>query len=377
VRRIVLLAAVLGALALSWWMRGDEEAPPAPQRERQVEPARADPPPPEPVAPSPAVPPEPAPAGAGAALDAAAVPPELAPLTPDASVGLPPSPVADAGTAAAAVEPALPQPVAPSESTPPRPPKDPRFLVRWGKPGLCAEGLDARREALLSRMWPTGAGDATVYSAQPLSPELRAEIASAMVDARAVVTGLVDWSTAAPHPAIYVYDSLDALRSVSCVNGEAIAYYDGAIHLAVGPDTELASVRQTLHHEYVHHVLQQHGIQRPMWLHEGLAMYAAAESWWQDPRLGLKVWIQSNRLPFESMAYAFPHTADRTFALAAYYQSELMVTFVVHERGPQALRTLVRGLSRGQVQPDDAFYSAVGLSSAATAQRWDQFVTGG
>jgi hypothetical protein len=245
-------------------------------------------------------------------------------------------------------------------------------VVRWAKPGLCLE----ERARAVEGMTAIAADDAVVYHAGPVSPLLLETIAHAMVDARQIAAGLVDWSTAAPHPAVYLYDSLEALRAVSCVNAQAIAYYDGAIHLAANEASDLAEVDATLHHEYVHHVLLQSGVQRPMWLHEGLAMYAAGERWWADPRLGLRTWIQSNHLPFIAMAYAFPHTADKLFALAAYFQSELMVTFVIDQRGVDFVRVLVRTLGRGEVKPDDAFYWAVGLSPAATEQRWAQFLAG-
>lgn len=127
-------------------------------------------------------------------------------------------------------------------------------------------------------------------------------------------------------------------------------------------------------HEYIHFLLLERGIRLPMWLHEGMAMEFASERWWNDPALGLMQWLLERHIPFGAMATAFPSTADEKFALAVYYQSQMMFQFAFKDRPGRRLDALIEGLAQGSVRSSDSFVTAVGLSGDALERAWREFL---
>jgi hypothetical protein len=274
-----------------------------------------------------------------------------------------------------------------SPALPPRPPvpehdhvlpadevrsDDPRLRVRWGKPGLCAEGTRplVDREALLASFvaGPDGAGHIRHH------PELSAshsETARALLERAHRLTRMVLGSRvdAIPAPAVFLYPSVEQLVSAACVNRATRGYYDGAIHVAAERD-----LGESLLHEYAHHALIQLGVHKPMWLHEGVAMLVADETWWMDPRLGLRRWLPEGHLPFEALVDAFPHTSDELFAGAVYYQSVAMVLFTRAEGARPDLGELVERLARGEVSPRGAFPYAAGREGRALHEAFRDYV---
>lgn len=249
---------------------------------------------------------------------------------------------------------------------------DPRLRVRWGKPGLCEEGTRplVDREALLSSFvaGPEGAGHIRHH---PDLSASHAELAREMLERahrllRMLLGSRVD---AVRAPSVFLYASVEQLVSAACVNRATRGYYDGAIHVAAERD-----LSESLLHEYSHHVLNQLGVRKPMWLHEGIAMLVASETWWQDPRLGLHDWLPEGHLPFEALVDAFPHTADELFAGAVYYQSIAMV-FFIRTRGTRPdLGALVEQLARGEVSPRSAFAYAAGREGRALHEAFRDYV---
>ena len=103
-------------------------------------------------------------------------------------------------------------------------------------------------------------------------------------------------------------------------------------------------------------------------------MHVAEETWFTNSRLDFRRWLQTTKLPFEGMVFAFPHTADEKFALVAYYQSFRMVDFVMEQRGPAAIRSLVSQLSSKSLTAEDAFVQGAGLSPSTLEAQWQRFV---
>lgn len=258
---------------------------------------------------------------------------------------------------------------------------DRRFQVRWGESGLCGPG-DARRAAqrpaLLGTFVALDAAGTTVRHDPRVDPVVLGAVLSVL---RAVQSPsqspirriLGREPDRLPPPEVYVYRDVRQMLEVSCVNRSALGYYDGAIHLSGDTRHGIETLKQTVIHEYVHHVLIGLGLEVPMWLHEGLAMELAGETWWVDPSLGLVAWLRDQHLPFETMTGAFPHTADERFALAAYYQSLAMLEFLLERRGDDGVAALVRALARGEVAPNEAF-SSTGVSGEALEQAWREFL---
>ena len=166
-------------------------------------------------------------------------------------------------------------------------------------------------------------------------------------------------------------------RHTNCMSANREVPALVTIHVSVDPSHVPSHVAETVIHEYMHHVLNALGVRQPMWLHEGLAILAADERWFNDWRLQLKPWIRQDHLPFDALVTASPHTADETFAMAAYYQSYLMVQLVSHRRGEDFFRTLLRYITDGTVTPQGAFIQGVGLPASHLEAAWAEFVNTG
>jgi hypothetical protein len=256
----------------------------------------------------------------------------------------------------------------------PAPGTDPRFGLRWSLPGHCGPGFErqmAARASLLATFTLTTLNGARFFADPGVDPQRVLAAGDFLNKARSISTGLLGAEAAVRAPDLYIYASAEALRSNSCVNQATAGYYDGAIHVSAD-DFDLEA---TITHELVHHVLNAMGVAKPMWLHEGLAMFAAQEHWWRDERLGLMKWLRNEHLPFEGLALAFPHSSDELFAGAVYYQSFRMVEFLFlssPDRG--GIYRLVAGLRSGSIQAQTAFAQSTGMSGEALEQSWKQFI---
>lgn len=252
--------------------------------------------------------------------------------------------------------------------------RDARFGVRWGEPGLCGEepraALAQRRAALLGTFFAVQRAQTTIFADPAVSMAVVDDVGRSLATARTILLRLLGARADVPFPVIYVYETAEHLRGVACVNAATAGYYDGAIHLpASDPDAA-----RTVIHELTHHVLNTLGVHTPMWFHEGLAMYAADERWWEDPRSGLVAWLRREHLPFDAMVDAFPHTADELFAGAAYYQSYQMVRFVGARAGRPDFGWLVEALALGRLDAQTAFADGLSLAPPALERQWQAFV---
>lgn len=313
---------------------------------------------------------------AAVVVDAGALPPEptVAPDSVDASVA-----VFDAGevAASAAVDAGSLHSLLAEQPPPanePVPGKDPRFGVRWSLKGLCGPGFEEqlrRRQALLSSFALMTLSGARVFYDPSVPAERVLVVGEALAAGRQQAVKLLGPEAVVAAPDVYLYANAEALRDTSCANQVTAGYYDGSLHLhAEDPELE-----KTVVHENIHHVLNQLGVPKPMWLHEGLAMFAAKERWWQDPRLGLAQWLRAQHLPFDGLALAFPHSSDERFAFGVYYQSLRMVEFVF-TRSPSrdGIYRLVAGLRDGSIAPQRAFAQASGVGSEALELQWRAFI---
>ncbi|MDP1919200.1 MAG: hypothetical protein Q8L14_23325 [Myxococcales bacterium] len=266
----------------------------------------------------------------------------------------------------------------PSPDATPARPDDKRFTIRWDDEGACAEKprvqLKPARDALLASFVERRIGDAVFLHDPRVDPSELTRLFARLQSARVATAAWIDWAPNTPPPATIVYRTSEQLRSVACVNEQTVGYYDGRLHVSADPELPEPVIEQTVVHEYLHFALNQVGVSKPMWLHEGLAMHVAEETWFTTSRLDFKRWLQTNKLPFEGMVFAFPHTADEKFALVAYYQSFRMVDFVMEQRGPAGIRSLVTQLSSKSVTAEDAFVQGAGLSASTLEAQWQLFV---
>jgi hypothetical protein len=252
------------------------------------------------------------------------------------------------------------------------------FRVRWGEEGLCGtrRGADLRasREALLSGFVTRSLGEAQLLSDPRLDGATLSLVAERLQAARTATAAWMDWPSNVPPPVTVVYADTAQLQSVGCVSAQTIGYFDGRIHLSADAALGPRVLGETVLHEYVHFALVHSGVEKPMWLHEGLATRVAEEAWFVSGPIDFARWLRASHLPFSAMVYVFPHVAEERLALAATYQSTRMVDFLVARRGPQAVRELVRLLVARAVTPDEAFARGSGLSPGELDPQWKAFV---
>jgi hypothetical protein len=198
-----------------------------------------------------------------------------------------------------------------------------------------------------------------------------------------------------PPPLLYLYPSVAALREHSCVRAPAVAYYDGAIHLAV---TEPASdsvywqleenrlrwlehdLTKALLHEATHHALASNGVFAPFWLHEGLAMEIAKDS----PHDAYAVW-RKNPIRAKLLVDAYPDDATPEIVTAYYAQAWFMLKFLQRlclKRSDCGPAELVRALRGAQTTPEKLFDWAISrrandLIRTARLPLWDDYVARG
>jgi hypothetical protein len=164
---------------------------------------------------------------------------------------------------------------------------------------------------------------------------------------------------------VYVHPDADALRKHSCSGADAVAYYDGAIHLAA--DNALAraahrgmrglegEIQKSLMHEYVHHVLVSNGIGRPIWLQESMAMHFAVEVSMD------RTWLK-NPLPLSQMVDLLPSTATPEIEAIFYRQAYGMWNFLHRlciARATCKRSDLPAALLQGRATPEHLFEWAI------------------
>jgi hypothetical protein len=132
----------------------------------------------------------------------------------------------------------------------------------------------------------------------------------------------------------------------------------------------------------LHHVLFSHGIHRPVWFQEGVAMLV------EDMRDGDSEsgkWLTARLLRTDQMVQTFPQTVSAAEAEAFYGQALTMTVFLeklCKNRESCDVAELVHALERGATTPDTLFDWAVSrrgsdLVRTARLSLWDDYVENG
>jgi hypothetical protein len=206
------------------------------------------------------------------------------------------------------------------------------------QPGLCNDPGDAieAREALMRHFrhvdWD---GEPLLYIDPRLAEgahlALIAQLEDAEQTARAALRAVVS------RPEVFAYFDAQLLLAAACTNDDVVAYYDGALHVVPSD----ADVRQSVVHEYTHHVLMSRGFIAPTWAQEGIAMNVAQESWWRG-----RQWLErvmDSPFSLAEVEVAIPYTMRSDQAVLFYVQSAAMVTCAARDQ-PDGVAGLVRSL---------------------------------
>lgn len=120
-------------------------------------------------------------------------------------------------------------------------------------------------------------------------------------------------------------------------------------------------------HELTHLYLDTalKGRDAPVWLQEGLAMYASGEGGWALGATMARAVLGEGLEPLSALARSFPSQAGR--AALAYAQSYYFVSFLLNRHGEQVLAKLVTELARDRGM-SDAMRRATGRSLGLVEQ---------
>ncbi len=126
----------------------------------------------------------------------------------------------------------------------------------------------------------------------------------------------------------------------------------GPVFTINSPATRWANWEAVLYHEFCHTVtLTLTNNRMPRWLSEGISVYeerVANKAWGQRMTASYRNRILSEQMqPISSMSSAFLQAADGEDIQFAYYQSYLVVEYIIREHGAKHLRDLLVELGKG------------------------------
>ena len=162
--------------------------------------------------------------------------------------------------------------------------------------------------------------------------------------------------------------------------------FDGKIRIpAKGFETQLAPLRKTLFHEYVHAVIHQmtdQGVSKngekmnasvPVWLHEGVAQYFEPSRNKNEESLLLKALVKQKGkegvIPLSQLQGSFMGINDPIVVQVAYSESLSAIQFLVGRFGLWRLKMLIEDLAVKK-NIDEAMRSALLTSYGEFESRW-------
>lgn len=177
---------------------------------------------------------------------------------------------------------------------------------------------------------------------------------------------------------IVTYGDLDDMRRALVARGDVYEARLATLGARVAPDTLLLLVdgrrtrsRDILAHELGHIVLHlsfdEQYVEAPMWLDEGVAMYAEGELSAEE-RSVLDDAIAADRLMSLRSLTTFPGQAE--LVPLAYAQSRDLVSFLIEQHGNDSFQMLLYEIGTGEVTPDEALESAYGLDQDSLYQAY-------
>jgi hypothetical protein len=252
-----------------------------------------------------------------------------------------------------------------------------RLPLPWADRALCGAASPKLSEwaAYLQGFREHQVGAQRLYADRAVEGRVVSHTARLLGFARDEVQRATELTTEPPD--IYVHRDLATLQKYSCVVGNVVAFYDGAMHLAdVADDRKLrVELWYSVVHEYTHHALHSHGIREPIWFQEGLAMHVAREPW-----RGFD--ITPPGFDVRDMSDGFPHTATPKTAERFYGQAYQMLEFLrglCQAKPDCGYPVLVRQLEQGAA-PSTFFADTIALlapsSEVTPLELWQMYFSG-
>ncbi len=178
---------------------------------------------------------------------------------------------------------------------------------------------------------------------------------------------------------IYIYGSSQDLRSAMIFPREWIGGVTftefGTIAIGV-PVNQLNSGKKAIAHELGHMVVHQvtfspYGASLPVWLNEGLAMYAEGE---KDIYLELLLRkAATEEKLFSVRSLASPFSARPEDAYLSYAQSQSLVEFLIKDYGKAKMLELLHLLKEGS-SVDEALLTVYGFDQSGLDRLWKEYI---
>jgi hypothetical protein len=134
-------------------------------------------------------------------------------------------------------------------------------------------------------------------------------------------------------------------------------------------------LQQIMAHELTHFILytvtREKGIDLPIWLHEGLAMYEAKQWNWHYRRIMAETALTRSFLPLSSITKGFP--PQKRLADRAYAQSISLIAYIINKYGADYLNRLIRNLVGGK-QTSEAFFNVFGIPLEGFEKNWHMYL---
>jgi len=177
---------------------------------------------------------------------------------------------------------------------------------------------------------------------------------------------------------IYIYaSSSDLQRAMVYVQdwagGLAFTGY-GVVSIGIAP-TDMAWGKRAMVHELAHLVTYQMTSNPynsiPVWLNEGLSMYAEGELESYSESFLREAVINDSLISVQSLSSPFSAYADETYL--SYAQSYSLVSFLIDEHGPDKISELLETFSTG-ANHDGAFLQVYGFDMDGLDEDWQVYV---
>jgi hypothetical protein len=140
--------------------------------------------------------------------------------------------------------------------------------------------------------------------------------------------------------------------------------------LLLDPNQYRLLVIHELTHLYLSATLRRR--EHPLWLEEGLAMYAADEGGLGRTAAMTRGVLGAGLIPFAELESHYP--AGESQVELAYAQSYYFISWLLNQHGPGVLRQVVAELARGR-ETTQAFHAATGQGLAALEARFGEEMT--
>jgi len=134
-------------------------------------------------------------------------------------------------------------------------------------------------------------------------------------------------------------------------------------------------LREIMAHELTHFIMftlcEQKGIDLPLWLHEGLAMYEARQWNWHYGRIMAQTSLSKSFFPLSSISKNFP--IEKRLADRAYAQSISAIAYIINKHSLKSLHGIIYNLINGH-SVEEAFLNSLEISLYAFEKQWHTYL---